>query len=380
MVVEPFRVFTADTRTGLISADLTVIGEGSGLRWSIRLNDAGTITARTVASSKQVRHLELASITEPVKQSLGVAYADTILECGPIWSQRYDPRTDILELTAAGIWSLLDRRIALPWLALLQGKKPADLTLRIVGKTLGSIAREFVRGSIQDNPSGGLPIILPPDTPGANERNIEGYKLSIVGELLRNLTQVQNGPDIRFRPRYKDSDRRYIEWVMETGTPEKPILSRPEQLIWNGTVEKSGVIGFSVSRTAEDMAARIYQPGAGTEKAVRMGWADDSTLVKAGYPYLETVQAGMDVADEAILKGHAQAALALNRHPVSTWGAVVDAHSDPKLGTYLPGDMATVTVPNTHPLLPGGMSQTRIMAIDGDPTQQVKLAFAPIGG
>lgn len=378
VVTEGFRVFVGNMVTGQITTDLPP----SALSWGMRLNDAGPIDVTLKPRSREVARLGIRAATTPLKQFIGCSYNGTILEAGPIWKRAYDPNAETLKLTGAGIWSLLDVTKALPWAALAGGVSPTQVTLDVVGRMLGSIARELVRISIQTNPNNpGLPIILPALVAGTHERHYPGYQLPWLGKLLRDLTGAQRGPDIRFRPRFNGADPTKVEWVMTTGTEESPLLVQSgEDWVWDGTVEKSGVVGFGVVEDASTVAAKAYQPGAGSETEMRMKWAQDTTLVGKGYPWTEIDAASKDVESDSILQDGADTTLAASKYPVETWSVSVRADANPILGSYLPGEWAQAIIPADHPILDGGPVRTRMMSIDGDATQTVKIALAPIQG
>ncbi len=380
VVTEGYRVFVGNTVTGRITADLPVSALDS---WGQRLNDAGPIEATVRLRSKQIERLGIRAATAPLKQFIAVAYDNTILEAGPIWKRAYDPNKETLKVSGAGIWSILDAVKALPWVALASGVSPTQVTMDIVSKTVGSIARELVRISIQTNPDNpGLPIVLPDVVAGTNEWHIPGYQLQWLGKLLRDMTGWKRGPDIRFQPRYNGTDPTLVEWVMSHGTTANPLLTQAgDDWIWDGTAEKSGVVGFGVVEDATGMAAKTYQPGAGSEKDMRLKWAQDTTLLTtAGYPWTEADSASKDVEDLTILQGYADTAMASAKYPVETWSVSVRADSSPKLGSYLPGEWAQAIIPDNHPILNPGPVRTRMMSIDGNHSSTVKIVLAPIQG
>ncbi|WP_104088037.1 hypothetical protein [Arthrobacter sp. GMC3] len=374
-----YRVFVGEMVTGLITADLPV----SASPWGQRLNDAGSIEGTLQVRSREVARLNLRANTAPLKQFMGISYGNTILEAGPIWKRAYDPAKETCKVSAAGLWSILDTIKALDWVALAAGKSTTETSIDVVGKTLGSIARELVRISIQTNPNNpGLPIVLPELLAGINERHEPGYMLPWLGQLLKNLTGVQRGPDIRFRPRFRGDDQRYVEWVMEVGTDDSPLLVQAgPDWIWDGSVEKSGVVGFGVVEDATKMAAKAYQPGAGSEQDMMLRWAQDTTLIDtAGYPWTEVDVASKDVEDLGLLQAYADAGMAAAKYPIEDWSVSVRANATPQLGTYLPGHWAQAIIPDYHPILDPGPVRVRMMAIDGDHTETVKITLAPIQG
>lgn len=372
---EGFRVFAGEQRTGKITNELPV----SGLSWGIRSNDAGSVEIKLQPRAKELERLNVGAATGELKQFIGCSYDGVVLEAGPAGKGSYDPSNETYSVPATGIWSILDKRKALNWKDILKGAEIPWSEIEITNRTLGSIAAELVRISIQDNPDGYLPIVLPAPVVGVNERNYPGYSLSWTGELLRDLTAVQRGPDIRFRPRFKDTDRQYVEWVMETGTDTDPLLtSKGELPLWDTAVSKSGVTGFGVDTDGAGLASRSFQPGSGQERDMLLATAYNRTLLDAGYPYVEADVAAKDVEDMSVLQAGANQILDAGSGTWEQWSVTVRADQPPKLGTYLPGDWALINVPHWHPILAAGVRKVRIMAIDGDHSNAVKLTVAPL--
>jgi|GEM_PF-845355 len=370
-----FRIFAGDLLTGRITTDLPV----SSLTWGMRLNDGGTIEVGLKPSAKELAGIDIKAATAELKQFIGVAVGDTILEAGPAGKGSYDPKAETFKVPASGIWSIFDKRKALNWTQILAGTPITETYISIVSKTLGSIAAELVRISIQDNPDGQLPIVLPAQVAGINERNYQGFSLSWTGEMLRNLTGVQNGPDIRFRPRYKGGDRQFVEWVMETGSADQPLLQQSgDDLVWDTSTPRSGVTGFGADTDGSRLASRVYQPGSGTERDMKLATASSRVLLDAGYPYTEADVGAKDVEDQGILQANADQLLDAGSGTWEQWSLTVRADQAPMLGSYRPGDWARINVPPWHPILDAGERRVRVMAIDGDHTLEVKLTVAPI--
>lgn len=377
VVEEGFRVFVGNMLTGQITADLPP----ADLGWGLRLNDAGPVDCTVQSMSLEAAELNLRVNTAPLAQFIGVAYNGVVLEAGPIWKRTLNPKNGTLAINGAGIWSILDRRKALPWVALNQGVRLQDATLDMVNMTLGTIAREMVRTGLQDNKDGALPIVLPPFVAGTHEEHIAGYELPWVGDRLRKLTERQNGPDIDFRPRYVEGDRTRVEWVMNTGTEDQPLLvQQGADLIWDGSVQESGVVGFGVTEDGTGLASKAFAPGAGQERDMKIAGAYSRKLLDAGYVYTESDTASKDVEDQAILQGYADRQLTESLSTLTTYSISVRADNTPQLGTYLPGHMAQLVTPANHPIMPPGKHRIRVMALDGDHSATVRLAIAPVLG
>lgn len=395
-----FRAFVFNTVTGKITGDLPV----AKVAWGERLNGPGQIQLTTLVEAKEVRNLDLRMSTQVVVQSLGISYNGVILEAGPIWMQDYDADKETLSLTASGVWSIFDVRKALKgnapggaldpeqWHAEAAAEgweAPGGSVISMVNTTLGSIARELVRISIQDNPflridglnAGSLPIVLPAPVAGTRQENYNGFDLGWIGERLRQLTTRQNGPDIRFRPRFKGEDPTFVEYILETGSEAQPLLQQtgPDWL-WDTSVMKSGAVKLSVKRDGTKLAARAWVPGNGQERNMLLAWQTDPTLVEAGFPWTEVDTASKQIEDMDVLQGYADRLLADSAAPWDQWSLSVRADVAPKLSDYLPGDWARIIVGPGHPIILPGEYRVRILAVDGDHTEIVKLTVAPIQG
>lgn len=376
MVVDQFRAFVLDTVTGKIAGSIPVVDP----KWGLKLNDGGTITASIPATSREVANINIKAATTPLRKSLGFSYGDFILEAGPILHRRYDEKAKKLELTAVGLWSIFDRRKALPGWALRIGIPAATANLSLGPLSFGSIGRELVRISIDENPYGlgKLNVVLPPLEPGPHIKNYPGYDLRWIGDSLRDLTQLQGGPDIRLRPRFDGSDPTVVEWVYEAGDP---LLSQDgPDWFWDGTRPKTDVVGFGAEESAEGVAARAWVPGSGQEKVMLIGAATNLSLVEDGWPWTEVDNAAKEEENLDFLTSLAQADLAAASGPEVQFSVTVRADGSNKLGEYLPGDFALVKVPDNHPMLEPGLQRVRIMAMDGSWDNHVKVTVSPFIG
>jgi hypothetical protein len=393
VVATGFDVFLADTVTGKITAFLPV----ASVSWGMRLNGPGSVTAKLRPAAREYDHLDLRSATTVLRQSLGVAYDGVILEAGPIRTQDYDAGEGVLTLEAEGLWSIFDRRKVLskeaPGAAATSRDRwqiaPGRDVLAYRGVSLAAIARDLVARAIQNDtfrrldglPAGHLNIDLGVQTPGTRERTYYGFDLATVGDRLHDLAEVEDGPDIRFRPRFSADDATVVEWALELGTEAAPLLvqSGPDWT-WDLGVDRSGAVQLSVSRSGDTLASRTWAPGAGQEAEQLIEWQTSTRLIQAGYPWTEADTARKDVDDIAILQAGADRALEEAAAPWDEWSLTVRADTSPRLGLYLPGDWAAIAVGDGHPIVPRGTYRVRILAIDGDGSAAVKLTVAPIQG
>ena len=112
-----------------------------------------------------------------------------------------------------------------------------------------TIAKRWIQQSLTWT-GGNLPITFEDDMAGTYERNIKGAELKLIGDLLINLTEVQNGPDIRFQPRLTTDGLGY-EWLLKTG---KPRLTGNTTTIWDTSLPGNTVSDLTISQDANDLA------------------------------------------------------------------------------------------------------------------------------
>lgn len=371
-----YRLLIGDLRTGKIHVpDLP----NAGLKWGLRLNNSGPMSATLRPFSDDLAPYPIRALTTLNKQFMAVAYGDTILEAGPILKRPYDEETREMTISGLGLWNIFDRRKNLPGAYLVPGAKVTEAVKYVSPRHFGSVGRELIRTSIQDNPYGGdLAIVLPATRAGSTKRTYQGYNLTWLGEDLRKLTQADDGGDMRLRPRFVPGDATRIEWVYEHGEVDILHQSGPDWS-WDTSVEDSGVAGLGVDQDGSGVGSKSWVPGSGQEQSMKLASQIDTTLVDAGGPWVEVEESGGDEEDLAVLQGLADRTLADAARPWDTWSVTVRADTDPRLGSYLPGDWAVINTPRSHPILPAGIrARVRILAMDGDHSMGVKLTVAPI--
>lgn len=355
-------------------------------QWGLVLNDAGTLQFTTVLSDPAVRKLNLYTAAEPCRCFLAVAYTDpdgteTFLEGGPVWTHQYTAHDRKLIVTGAGLWSLFDHRIVLK---LLQaGQSPAATALVYSGLSLGTIAKRLVQQA-QLATGGDIPVVFPDDESGEGAQTYNGYDMTKLGDALRALAGLQNGPEIQFVPRRRADDPNYIEWAMRAGTTEQPMLTQSgDDLVWDLAAVRSSASGVSVARDGQSMLTRAWVQGSGSEVTTMFGEADSPDLIAAGFPLLEDVDSDHSAEAEAVLQStldsYASADVAAAQRPAQTWTFTAQRDDTPRLGAYGIGDWARINVERDY-YVPDGEYRSRIVNLSGNTTKQVAVTLAPTVG
>lgn len=362
------RIIAGELRTGRILADLPA----PEATWSTVLNDAGDLDA-TIGLRAGGRGFDLGHLDPARCYLAAVTEGGDVMEAGPIWKHDFDDATGKLKVGAAGLWSLFDHRKVVR--VLLPGEKAQTTVLSWAGTSLGTIAKRLVAEAME-HVGGSLPLVLPADVAGSAERVYPGYELGWTGERLRQLAEVEGGPDIAFQPRLT-TDQLGVEWVMRHGTPARPLLSQTgADWQWDRGVAAGPLQNLSVSRDATKLALRTWAIGSGMEQDLILGTAQDLALAEAGYPLLEADTSQTEVLQQPTIDAHASALLSTSRRPWQTW-TLTTRDDVPVLGQYRPGDWATVHVPASHEYLAEGVYRTRILSVAGALDRKVSVALAP---
>lgn len=308
--------------------------------------------------------VDIPNLLIPGRSFLAYEEDGIILAAGPIWSDDYDFDSGRYTLNAAGLLSYFDYRYVLP--VLTGGQLPADVTSTWT-TSLRTMAKRLVEQCQAWSPS--LPIVFESDVAGSNVRTYPGSDMMRVRDALTNLSNVQGGPDIVFRPEWADST--HVQWRLVTGDPL--LTQSGHRHTWVTTVPGSSVKGVSIQRDATVLSGWDYESGDAGLGAV----AADSTLTTAGYPLFQTRTARPSVILQSTVQDYADAAVVVGRSHLQTWAFSARKDQTPKLGEYWPGDLAAIQVPK-NPRVAEGVHNLRIMSFTvnvGD--EFVDIKFAP---
>lgn len=324
--------------------------------------------------------------TAPCKSFLAVAWinrdgSENWLAGGPIWTQNLKRSTGMVTLGAAGLESYFDHRMVLPVLA--AGQSPADVTSSWTAAQLSLIAKRLVEQA-QAWTAGELPVSIPSDSDlggagTAHERTYPGYELGRVGQRLRQLSEVQGGPEIQFAP-YR-VDKRHIGWNMRIGvTKNDMLLTQASDKPWkiDDTVPQSMIVDVDRKIDGSGMATDAYAGGQGQGEGRPIARASSTFLTDRGYPRLEIEKASTDnVSSQETLQAHADGLLNRRFRPTEVYSISVDADSwwwrskGARAGDWL-------TVKSTgHLEFEEGPNDLRILAMSANDDATVSLACVP---
>jgi hypothetical protein len=370
------RIVAGELRTGLVLDHNVPVTDQT--RWEVVHRGAGTVQPVIPLLAQEARSRpELLRHLQPARCFLGVAVGDELLEAGPIWLHSLpDAGRGLLTVKATGLPSLFDRRIVMGAISSGWAKWAVTYT-----GSLGTIAKRLVQLALSHT-GGSLPIVLPADESGSSEYTYEGFDLATVWERVSALMGVINGPDVAFAPRFT-ADGRSVEWVMRVGTTTDPLLHQDgPDWVWDAAAVRGSTSGLAVSVDGTVLTNRSWATGEGMDEALLIRRAQDAAAWADGMPLLESVEGYSTVKKSSTLQAHADADLRYGSAPEMTWGLTVDPNASPLLGTYRPGDFASVWTPEDHPYLrydyPSGRAyRTRVARISGGASGHVQVALMP---
>ena len=378
------EVYAFEMKTGRRLVPLPV----SSAAWSVTTNEDETMSASVLVADPRAIALDLWRTTTLARNGLLFVVDGLPVAAGPIWKRTYSQDSGKLDLVAGALRSYWQRRVlpppaarTAPLVDVTTGEPDTSLDTSLSGLSLGTIAKRYLELA-QSWPGGSLPLVLPADELGTRERSVAAVDLKTVRELLQALTEVRDGPDMAFRPRFA-ADGLGIEWVFEVGTEATPRLGNADPTLTKWTVGAPTNAGAFDLVVAEDGTGHVEEAwavgGASTDRIVAAR-SRSTTLADAGFPLLQGSRTGLsDVSVQATMQGYADQLVDLGAFASSFWSLKVrpGERGAPRLGDYWLGDLATVTIDERETLIPPGDYVRRIAAISGDEHDDVySITFA----
>lgn len=198
-----------------------------------------------------------------------------LIYAGVITDARYDWATKELTLSHEDIWTILKKRI-------VTDDRSNDIAKAKVswsGWSRGTLIKRILQNITNPFNAGryyGLPLVFPEDSAGAHSLEVYGYNFETADDLIRDLIEDEDGPDIDFRPRWSSDGT--LELVLE--------VNANKSLLWDYDmdVERPAVASMVYRLSGTEITNVLYGIGEGTEVRTLVR---QSRSIGLPYPALE---------------------------------------------------------------------------------------------
>ena len=320
MTVAPpvYRYLVADLRTNAILAELPL----HDVEFNKPLNASGAFSAswkldRTPATLR----VDPYDLTTPTRRVIYALRDDRPIWGGIIWTAEYDSEADTVRIGAGEFWSYFDHRKLVPVLDLAEradGTRAAPdpyyiagLSVDLVDVEQNDIARHLVQLA-QAHAGGDIGVEVDDTSSGIwRTRHYYGHSLADVGETLRQLCNVIDGPDIVFDVAPGRDGR--IRRILRLGTPT--LGQQGSGHVWEYRADGGNVLRYSWPRDGTRMVTRAYATGDGVDLGTPIAVTEDRGAL-ATWPLLESETLYSSVLEYDTLQGHADSDQHTGRLPV----------------------------------------------------------------
>lgn len=373
MAAPRWTYLIADLRTNAILGELPLAGP----RMSKLLNAAGTLTATTLPlSDRRMRDLDVFDMTRPARRAVYAVRDARPWWGGIIWTSTRDSASDTVSIGAGDFWTYFDHRKLLPVLTVPPPSYTyvAERTTTYGGVEQNQLARNLV-ALAQSHTGGDIGLAVDATSSGiTRDRTYRGFELTDVGEALRQLAGVIDGPDICFDVGGPDTAGRPTR-LLRLGTPLLGQQGSPH--VWEAG---GNILSYKWPSDGTRMATRTFAVGDGIDQGALIAVAEDTARYADGWPLLESETGYTTVTTTDVLQEHADADQVGARLPVVLPQLVVKGDSAPRVGEYGVGDDARVVIRDSF-FRAGIDTPMRVIGIEispGEDVEAVTLTMSPL--
>jgi len=329
----------------------SISGVGSG-RHSFTLRDRATVISGSVWRD----------IATPWARTVVVCWDDVPQYAGLIRGNSYDQGSGVLTLETVELRAVFEMRMPFG----VPDYDPNGVR-SVTGKSLRGIARQVIRwGTFNTSPFDDwyLPVILPGDESGSESRSWQMYNFETVEQMLRQVQDTKNGPDIHLQPRWGTGGA--LEWAARIGTPRLTGTT----FEWDTTAERSGLSGLTVGADASKQLTGVFALGAGSEADMKVGQSPFEGVPGTHIPNLDKTRSFKTIPEKGQLDKRALAELEAFREPSQMVEFGVGASG--VLPALLPGSVLRAWVEDDE-WIPDGWISGYTVGISGDLTDALKV-------
>ncbi|ASN38994.1 hypothetical protein CGQ24_08185 [Arthrobacter sp. 7749] len=265
--------------------------------WSRAPNAGASHSANfNVYDEATAKHLD-AGLFDPLDRVIVVEDGGVVTYAGFLWDDVYDDDAGTLEVTHDDIWSILELRLI---------AEDRTASIRTWKKTYSGLSYDTIAKRIMQLATSGIgrniPIRYEDDYTGGETRTYNGYNLDTALDALTEIMDLDDGPDIDFRPEWAEDGS--LRWTMRTGD-----LSPEGQTIEvNLAAPKTELKGIKYQRSARNMATLQVGigEGSGVDMLVR-------TASRSGAFTLDVIDEFKNIKDNIQLQKNTTSALAARK-------------------------------------------------------------------
>lgn len=315
----------------------------TGVRYSKKLCATGQLTASLNVGAARSDGIDPHDLTTPGRRVLYVLRDDVPVWAGLIWTRRYDSAAHRITLGCGDFWSYFDHRKVLPKLSPEKYDCPHYIAQLQPVQWIGVDQNLIVRNLLTlaaGHPGGDIGIAVAESGASMFPRSVTyyGYQNVSVGDALRRLSQLKDGPDLMFDAGPIDGGGRPTR-LLRLGAPRLGATTTAHVWEYGGNMT-----GYTWPSDATRMATRTFATGAGTGQQLLIAVAEDADRYRSGWPLLETEHGYTSVSGFGELRSYAAADLQAGRLPVALPTLAVHSGLPPRLSEVQVGDQARVII------------------------------------
>lgn len=291
--------------------------------WSDVINEPGSLSA-TVPYS---RLLDLGHYMQPYFTILAAIGFGRVLHAGFLYHAVNNRSDKKWSADAGGGATILNKRLVMNY-ALSSSWRDGTVT---VDEDHPSGAWPFtVTGSYSDLISklvsetkkwGSLPIAPAALTGGDKTRTYNSYDLATVADRIKDIGDLENGPEYRFDPVV--SKEGVLTFQQVTSSDGGEIVDT--HWIWNATIPESGVVLGDEDGDGEEMCTQSFGVGGKSDDKIIVARTISTALTSKGWPVLQMANTShSSVSNVSTLKSYTAADVACGDNPQKTIALEVD--------------------------------------------------------
>lgn len=297
MAIERITAALFDMRTGDYIRRIPV---GKGTTWAKVINAPGSYSL-DVPRSPLARLSELRTLAKPWEVAVAIMRGRRILQAGPVTRRPWQGR---LKLDGAGYWQYMEKRLVLNHALaskridgeiLIDEENPAPEWVMSLTGSYVDIAAKLLAETAKWQ---AMPLDIPSLTGGIMIRNYYGFDLATVATRLKQLTELENGPELRFDPYLRPDGG--IRWRLEG---DMEILDNVWE--WNTAIPGQGVTVSSLDDDGNGIATDGWGQGGRNDGILLMTRYTAAPANVGNLPLLqEALTSHSTVSEIQTLRGH----------------------------------------------------------------------------